>query len=303
MSDTRYDTPEPFKVDIPERALIDLDERLRRWRAPVAIADNGSGPQAPIPTFSPSSSTTGATATTGTAARRRSTAGPTTWSTSARSACISSASPAPRSRARRARCRWSSPMAGRVRSSSSCTSSMRSPIPRTTAAIRSTPSTSSCPRSPATASRPADSRGRQHWTDRSARHRRPVAQARARDAELPSALRRAGRRLGRRGVVVGRLRPSPERREERVEVGRRRPAPQHDGARPGIDLRTADAQRQRESLACQGPGRARREDRLSAHPGDQAADPGRGALPIRLSASLPGSSRSSRPGATAAAIR
>ncbi len=36
MGDTRYDTPEPFKVDIPERALIDLDERLRRWRAPVA---------------------------------------------------------------------------------------------------------------------------------------------------------------------------------------------------------------------------------------------------------------------------
>ena len=43
MADTRYDTPEPFKVDIPERALIDLDERLRRWRPPVAIADGGTG--------------------------------------------------------------------------------------------------------------------------------------------------------------------------------------------------------------------------------------------------------------------
>src|ERR1700742_1999853 len=38
----RYDTPEPFKVDIPERSLIDLDERLRRWRPTVAIADKGS---------------------------------------------------------------------------------------------------------------------------------------------------------------------------------------------------------------------------------------------------------------------
>ena len=39
MAQARYDTPEPFKVDIPERALIDLDERLRRWRPPIAIAD------------------------------------------------------------------------------------------------------------------------------------------------------------------------------------------------------------------------------------------------------------------------
>ena len=38
----QYDTPEPFKVDIPERALIDLDERLRRWKPPVAIEDRGS---------------------------------------------------------------------------------------------------------------------------------------------------------------------------------------------------------------------------------------------------------------------
>ena len=35
-----YVTPEPFKVDIPERALIDLDERLRRWRPPVRIEEN-----------------------------------------------------------------------------------------------------------------------------------------------------------------------------------------------------------------------------------------------------------------------
>lgn len=35
-----YDTPEPFKVDIPERALIDLDERLRRWRPPIRIEES-----------------------------------------------------------------------------------------------------------------------------------------------------------------------------------------------------------------------------------------------------------------------
>jgi len=51
MSDTRYDTPEPFKVDIPERALIDLDERLRRWRRPVAIADGGSWASGTDPDF------------------------------------------------------------------------------------------------------------------------------------------------------------------------------------------------------------------------------------------------------------
>jgi pimeloyl-ACP methyl ester carboxylesterase len=34
-----YETPEPFKVDIPERQLIDLDERLRRWRPPIRIDD------------------------------------------------------------------------------------------------------------------------------------------------------------------------------------------------------------------------------------------------------------------------
>ena len=42
MADTRYDTPEPFKVDIPERAMIDLDERLRRWRPAATIEDKGS---------------------------------------------------------------------------------------------------------------------------------------------------------------------------------------------------------------------------------------------------------------------
>ena len=51
MADTRYDTPEPFKVDIPERALIDLDERLRRWRPPTSIADNGSWASGTDPAF------------------------------------------------------------------------------------------------------------------------------------------------------------------------------------------------------------------------------------------------------------
>ncbi|KAF0105833.1 MAG: Epoxide hydrolase-like protein [Rhodospirillaceae bacterium] len=51
MAETRYDTPEPFKVDIPERALIDLDERLRRWRPPVAIADAGSWASGTDPAF------------------------------------------------------------------------------------------------------------------------------------------------------------------------------------------------------------------------------------------------------------
>src|SRR5260370_38241056 len=51
MGDRGYDTPEPFKVDIPERALIDLDERLRRWRPPIAIADNGSWASGTDPDF------------------------------------------------------------------------------------------------------------------------------------------------------------------------------------------------------------------------------------------------------------
>jgi pimeloyl-ACP methyl ester carboxylesterase len=51
MADTRYDTPEPFKVDIPERALIDLDERLRRWRPPIAIEDGGSWASGTDPAF------------------------------------------------------------------------------------------------------------------------------------------------------------------------------------------------------------------------------------------------------------
>jgi pimeloyl-ACP methyl ester carboxylesterase len=51
MADTRYDTPEPFKVDIPERALIDLDERLRRWRPPTAIEDGGSWASGTDPAF------------------------------------------------------------------------------------------------------------------------------------------------------------------------------------------------------------------------------------------------------------
>jgi hypothetical protein len=59
-----------------------------------------------IPISSPGWSTTGATATTGSAARRRSTAGPTIWSTSGRSGSTSSVNPAPRWRTRRGRCRW-----------------------------------------------------------------------------------------------------------------------------------------------------------------------------------------------------
>jgi pimeloyl-ACP methyl ester carboxylesterase len=44
-------TPEPFKVDIPERALIDLDERLRRWRPATAIDDGGSWASGTDPGF------------------------------------------------------------------------------------------------------------------------------------------------------------------------------------------------------------------------------------------------------------
>jgi pimeloyl-ACP methyl ester carboxylesterase len=51
MADTRYDTPEPFKVDIPERALIDLDERLRRWRPSAIIEDKGSWASGTDPAF------------------------------------------------------------------------------------------------------------------------------------------------------------------------------------------------------------------------------------------------------------
>src|SRR5690349_14514258 len=51
MADTRYDTPEPFKVDIPERALIDLDERLRRWRPSAIIEDKGSWASGTDPGF------------------------------------------------------------------------------------------------------------------------------------------------------------------------------------------------------------------------------------------------------------
>ncbi|UYN94155.1 MAG: alpha/beta fold hydrolase [Enhydrobacter sp.] len=47
----RHDTPEPFKVDVPERALIDLDERLRRWRPAPAIADAGSWGSGTDPDF------------------------------------------------------------------------------------------------------------------------------------------------------------------------------------------------------------------------------------------------------------
>lgn len=40
MTDThaRYVTPEPFKIDVPERLLADLDERLRKWRRPVFVS-------------------------------------------------------------------------------------------------------------------------------------------------------------------------------------------------------------------------------------------------------------------------
>jgi pimeloyl-ACP methyl ester carboxylesterase len=46
-----YDTPEPFKVDIQERQLIDLDERLRKWRPPVSIDDGGTWKHGTDPEF------------------------------------------------------------------------------------------------------------------------------------------------------------------------------------------------------------------------------------------------------------
>ena len=278
MSDTRYDTPEPFKVDIPERALIDLDERLRRWRAPVAIADNGSWASGTDPDF---------LAELVDYWRHG-----YDWN-----------------RCQEAINRWPNYLVDIgpqrlhfIREPGTEVEGAPRPMPlvvthgwpgsiveflhiidalahpenaRRRSARRLRRHRALAPR--LRLLRPADPRGRQHRPDRSARHRRPVAQARARDAELPSALRRAGRRLGRRGVVVGRLRPSREGREGRLEVGRGRPAPQHDGAPARHRPAQGRAQRRREGLARQGPGRARREDRLPAHPGDQAADPGRGA--------------------------
>lgn len=38
MSQDEYVTPEPFRVDIPERVLSDLDERLRKIRWPAAVS-------------------------------------------------------------------------------------------------------------------------------------------------------------------------------------------------------------------------------------------------------------------------
>jgi pimeloyl-ACP methyl ester carboxylesterase len=37
----RLTTPEPFTVDVPEHQLVDLDERLRRWRPPTGIDNAG----------------------------------------------------------------------------------------------------------------------------------------------------------------------------------------------------------------------------------------------------------------------
>lgn len=37
MSAAQYQTPEPFTVDVPERVLADLDERLRKTRWPAAV--------------------------------------------------------------------------------------------------------------------------------------------------------------------------------------------------------------------------------------------------------------------------
>ncbi|MFO1081948.1 MAG: epoxide hydrolase [Reyranellaceae bacterium] len=51
MAESSSATPQPFKVDVPERILIDLDERLRRWRPPVAIADGGSWASGTDPDF------------------------------------------------------------------------------------------------------------------------------------------------------------------------------------------------------------------------------------------------------------
>ena len=37
----RFTTPEPFTVDVQEHQLVDLDERLRRWRPSTGIDNAG----------------------------------------------------------------------------------------------------------------------------------------------------------------------------------------------------------------------------------------------------------------------
>ena len=204
MGDPRYDTPEPFKVDIPERALIDLDERLRRWRPPIAIADDGSWASGTDPDF---------LAELVDYWRHG-----YDWQ-----------------RCQEAINRWPNYLVDIgpqrlhfIREPGTEVEDAPRPMPLVVThgwpgsiveflhiidalAHPETPRRRSARRlrrHRALAARlrllrPADPRGRQHRPDRPARHRRPVAQAGARQAQLPPALRRAGRRLGRRGLVVG----------------------------------------------------------------------------------------------------
>ena len=169
-------------------------------------------------------------------------------------------------------------MAGRARSSSSCTSSMRSPIPRTHGGdpldafdviVPSLPGYgfSGPPIREDGSTGPIGPRaiaGLWHrLVHETLNYRRPY-----------------GVQGGDWGAVVSSWAAfdhPAEGREGRLEVGRGRPAPQHDGAPARHRPQQGRAQRRREGLARQGPGRARREDRLPAHTGDQAADPGRGA--------------------------
>ena len=172
MSDTRHDTPEPFKVDIPERALIDLDERLRRWRPPIAIADNGSWASGTDPGFWPELVEYWRHGYDWQRCQEAINRWPNYLvdigpqrlhfirepGTEVEGALAAAAA-------------GPSPTAGQARSSSSCTSSTCWPIPRTMAVIRSTPSTSSRRPCPATAS-PA--------------RRSATTAARARSARAPS---------------------------------------------------------------------------------------------------------------------
>ena len=193
MSDTRYDTPEPFKVDIPERALIDLDERLRRWRARrhrrqwhVGLRHRSRVPRRPGRLLAP---------------RLRLAALPGGDQPLAQlpGRYRPAADPLHPRAGHRGRGRAAADAAGRH--------------PRLAGLDRRVPRHHRCARPSGDARRrparrlrrdravaarlrllrPADPRGRQHRPDRPARHRRPVAQARAREAQLPPALRRAGR--------------------------------------------------------------------------------------------------------------
>ena len=229
-----------FQGRHPERALIDLDERLRRWRPPIAIADDGSWAAGTDPAFLADLVDYWRHGYDWQRCRKRSTAGPTTWSISAPSACISSASPAP-GRWRAAPMPWSSPMAGRARSSSSSTSSTGWLAPR--------PPRRRCPRCLLTSScrrcRAMASPARRPARDGSTGPIGPRAIAglwhrlvhERLNYRRPTAYR--GGDWGAVVSLVGRLRPSGDGGEGRMEVGRPRPAShlQHDGPAAGIDLR------------------------------------------------------------------